>query len=83
MEEGVFFTSFGKGVTEEPFGNIKVSDEEQAAYAALTSNNGETHSWFLWRETVLVEHGLSPISEKGKVLFSFLYFFCSISSRIF
>ena len=81
MEEGIFLlkvgggdwgtlfrSSFGKVVDGSP-NDIVLSDEEQITYVVLTADKGKTHSWFLLRETVLVEHGLSPVSEKGKDLF--------------
>lgn len=79
----LFRSSFGKVVDGSP-GDIVLSNEEYAAYAALTSDNGETQSWFLLKETVLVEHGLSPVSEKGK---NFLFFifpaFCCVDNWVF
>lgn len=77
-DRGSLFRSlFGKAV-DGSLRDITLTPEEQATFDVLTANNGETHSWEILREKILVEHGLSPVSRKGNS-FLFLLFFSSLS----
>lgn len=66
----MFRPLFGQVVDGSP-DDIVLTPREQTTFDGMTTDNGQTHSWVLLRETVLVEHGFSPISEKGN-LFSIL-----------
>lgn len=70
----LFRSSFGQLVDGSP-SDITLTLVEQTAFNALNADNGWTHSCDLPRETVVVEHGLSPISQKGN---SYSFFFLPI-----
>lgn len=75
----LFRSSFGLVIDGSP-GNIELSPEEQVAFDALTSNNEQTHSWDLFKETIGGVWTLTCIKERYyHILFIYsIYFYMTL-----
>lgn len=77
----MFGSSFGKA-TDGCYGDITLNPEEQVTFDALTTDNGETHSWEILRKTVTFELGLPPFHVKACNPHFFFFFSSSLCCNL-